>query len=181
MPSGVVHGRVAALYKSSDSASTNLGSEWGYTQSYTVNLERELDEITKINQNSKEYLEGLITGTLDASGFFRSGDSIGIHTAVKHFTKFNDSNDSSDTGDTGFAAAEDGDMYLHAILKPIDTGSTGDEAKGAKLVMKLLPSNMSFEVSGDGVETWSYNGQVNGDILYAESTATERGFPTKAV
>lgn len=181
MASGVIHGRQAALYRSSDSASTNLGSEWGYTQGYTVNLERELDEITKINQNSKEYIEGLVSGTVDATGFFRAGDSIGIHTAVKHFTKFNDTNDSADTGDTGFSAIDDGDMYLHMILKPIDTGGTSDDIHGAKLVAKLLPSNMSFEVSGDGVETWSYSGQINGDILYAESTATERGFPKKAV
>lgn len=176
MAGNVIHGRQGVLYLSTDSGSTSYGTEVGYTQSWSLSMSRDLAEVTKLNQNSMEYVEGLVSGTVSAQGSLQTGNSQ-YKTLVGRFARILDSDD---TGDTDAAAITDGTMYLHLISKPIDTGADSDEIKGQKFIAPILSNGLSVEVSGGGLETWSYDGTINGDLYFRESTDSDDGFPKKA-
>ena len=176
MASNLIHGREGALYLSTVSGSTSYGTEIGYTNSWSISMSRDISEVTPLNQNSKEYVEGLVSGTVSAEGSIRILDT----TLEKIFNRFSKILDTGDSGDTDAAEIADGTMYLHLILKPIDTGGTSDDIKGAKFVAPLLSNGFSVEASGGDIESWSYDGTINGDLLYSVSTDTGRGFPKKS-
>lgn len=177
MAGDVIHGRQGVLYLSTSSGSTSYGTEVGYTQSWSLSMSRDLAEVTKLNQNSKEYKEGLVSGTVTAQGSLQTGNAQ-YKKIVSRFAKVLDSADTA--GDSQADAIADGTMYLHLVTKPIDTGATGDEIKGQKFIAPILSNGLSADVNAGGLETWSYDGTINGDLLYRESTSSEDGFPKKA-
>jgi hypothetical protein len=90
-------------------------------------------------------------------------------------------NDTGDTAsDTEADAVQDGDLYLHLIAKPIDTGASSDDVRGQKLIVPVLASGFSIEASGGDIVSWSYDGTQDGDVLYVESTSTAKGIPKKS-
>lgn len=175
MASGVIHGREGILYLSTSTGSTSYGDELGYVDEFSVEMERDLSEVTKINTESREYIEGLIGGSLSASGHLRIGDSI-LHKLMNRFAEL----EIDDTDTTSRQTIKSGNLYFHGILRDIDTAKTSDAARGAKVVATLLSGNFSYTVGSGDVEGWSYGGNVNGDLLYVESTSTGRGIPKKA-
>ncbi len=62
-------------------------------------------------------------------------------------------------------------------MKPIDSASTGDDITGAKYVITVLSNGFSVNMDAGSPVGWTYNGTQNGDILYIESTSTDRGIP----
>jgi hypothetical protein len=174
MASNVIHGRNGILYLSTSTGSTDYGAELGYVDEFSIEMERDLAEVTKINQESAEYVEGLISGSLSASGHYRVGDTV----AHKMFNRFMKTEIDS-TGGTQ-TPIKSGSLYFHGIFRDIDTAKTSDASRGAKVVAELLNGNFSFTVGSGDVEGWSYGGNVNGDLLYVESTSTDRGIPKKA-
>jgi len=171
MASGVIHGRLGALYLSTAAGSTSYGTLLGYTDNWSITPSKDLVEITKLDQNSKEYLEGLIGGSVSVGGSFRVADTI-LHKVINRFAVLEI--DTSSGGRDDFA---DGTMYLHCIVKSIDTAKSSDNAKGAKFVVPVLLSGMSMDASAGDVEKWSADGSVDGDLLYVESSSTARGIP----
>jgi hypothetical protein len=172
------HGREGVLLLSTDSGSTKSGTEVAYSEAWSWTPSKEQTEISKLNATSKEYLEGLVSGTLTASGSIVSG-SAQQRIIFSRFAKV----ETSDTGgaDTLAAGITDGNMWFHGIIKPIDTGGTSDDIIGQKIVVPILASGLSIDVSAGDVAKWSYDGQQNGDALYTESTSTAAGIPKKAV
>ena len=172
MASNLIHGREGALYLSTASGSTAIGTELGYTNSWSVSMTRDLSEVTPLNNNSKEYVEGLVSGTVSAEGSIRVSDAT-LRKIYSRFAKtLTSTMSTSPMADSQAAAIVDGNMYLHMIVKPIDTGTTSDDRKGAKFVAPILSNGFSAEASGADIESWSYEGTINGDLLYIESTST---------
>jgi hypothetical protein len=171
MPSNVIHGREGVLLFSTSSGSTDsMGTELGYTESWSVSMTRDLAEVTKINTNSKEYVEGLVGGTISASGSFRTNDTGGLYSLIGRFAKIRTS---GDTGDSDAAAIQDGDIYARLVVKPIDTAASSDEVAGGAFTVKLLSNGFGVDVSGGDLSGWTYEGTMNGDLLYFESQDTD--------
>jgi len=170
MPSNVIHGREGVLLFSTSSGSTDsVGVELGYTESWSLSQDRDLAEVSKINTNSKEYVEGLVGGTVSMAGSFRSNDTGGLHKLIGRFAKIRTSDD---TGDSDAAAIQDGDLYARLVVKPIDTGASSDDVAGAAFTMAILSNGFSVDVSAGDFSGWSYEGTINGDVLYFESQDT---------
>lgn len=167
MASNIIHGREGALYLSSTGADT-LGNEIGYTNSWNVSMTRDLAEVTPLNNNSYEYVEGLISGTVSAEGSFRVGDTEGLELIINRFAEMTDSS-------TDVTAIQDGDLYLHLIVKPIDTAGDTDNAKGAKFVAPILSNGFTADAAGTDIISWSYEGTINGDLTYYRSSDTAAG------
>jgi hypothetical protein len=179
MPSNVIHGREGVLLFSTSSESTDdFGTELGYTESWSLSQDRDLAEVSKINTNSKEYVEGLVGGTVSMSGSFRTNDTDGLHKIIGRFSKIRTT---SDTGDSDAAAITDGDLYARLVVRPIDTeaGSTSPNRAGGAFTMAVLSNGFSVDVSAGDLSGWSYEGTVNGDVLYFESQDT-KVLPKKA-
>jgi hypothetical protein len=168
-----IHGREGILYLSTSTGTTALSAEVGAVDAWSVSMTRDINELTHINQDAKSYIEGLIGGSLTANGSLRPGDTV-IHKLYNRFFV-----NEVDTDSGGWETQQSGNLYFHLILKPVDTAaaSTADY-KGAKLVAAGLSGGLSFDVSGGDVESWSYDGTVNGDVYYVESTDTGRGIPS---
>ena len=177
MAGSPTHGREGILYAGDDANSTGLGTEIGWTNDWSWSPSKDQTEITALNQNSKYYVEGLVGGSVSASGSLISG-SVQQRTLISRFAKV--LNDTGDTAsDTEADAITDGDLNLHLVAKPIDTGGTSDDIRGQKLIVPILASGMSIEASGGDIVSWSYDGTQNGDVLYIESTSTSHGIPKK--
>lgn len=172
------HGREGVLYLSTSTGSTAFGIEVGYSNEWTWTPTKENVEINRLNQNSKEFLEGLVSGTASASGSVIPGNAQ-LRTMISRFAKV--SVDDTGGADSLADAITDGTFYFHGIVKPIDTGKTSDDINGMKFVIPILASGMSFPVSGADVVGWSFDGVQNGDVLYVESTSTKSGIPLKTV
>jgi hypothetical protein len=182
MSGNVLHGREGILYLSTSTGYSTPGTEVGYVNEFTVNTERDMTEISKINASAKEYVEGLVSGTLSASGSLRLGDSGGVGVLMKRFYKTlytTDSTASTDLDGDANSIAE-GNLYFHGILSAIDTAATSDNVKGSKVFAAMLSNGFDLEVSGGDLEGWTYNGTLNGDVYYIESTDTAHGIPKKA-
>jgi len=172
------HGREGVLYLSTSTGSTAYGTEVGYSNDWSWSPSKDQAEISRLNQNSKEFIEGMVSGSLSASGSLIPG-SAQIRNIISRFAKVS-------TGDTGGAdtlasAITDGSFYFHGVMKPIDTGGTSDDRRGMKMVIPILSAGMSINVSGGDIVGWSYDGTQNGDAVYVESTSTAAGLPKKAV
>ena len=172
------HGREGVLNLSTSSGSTAYGTEVGYSNSFTWTPSKEQSEIKRLNQNSVEYVEGLVSGSMSMDGSLIPGNAQ-VRTLINRFARvLNDTGDTA-SGDTAYAAITDGTMYFHGILKPIDTRGTSDDIRGMKIVVPILASGLSLGASGGDIESWSYDGTQNGDVLYVESTSTAQGIPKK--
>ena len=172
------HGREGVLYLSTSTGSTAYGTEVGYSNEWSWSPSKDQSEINRLNQNSKEFVEGLVSGSLSASGSLIPGNTQ-VRNMIGRFAKVS----MNDTGgaDTLASAITDGSFYFHGVMKPIDTGKTSDEAHGMKMVIPILASGMSINVSGGDIVGWTYDGTQNGDAVYIESTSTAAGLPKKAV
>lgn len=171
MASSVTHGRQSIAYLSTSSGSTSVGNEIGYVEDITIDVSREVNEIPKINANSMEYIEGLISGSVSANGHFRTGDTY-LHKLINRFALLE-----IDTDTDGREDILDGNLFIHDIVRPIDTGKTSDDIKGAKFVIPVLSNGFSVNMNAGSPVGWTYNGTQNGDLLYVESTSTARGIP----
>ena len=172
------HGREGVLYHSTSSGSTEFGTEVGYSNEWSWTPAKDQVEINRLNQNSKEFLEGLVGGAFTASGSVVTGNAP-LRKMINRFAKVS----TQDTGgaDTTATAITDGTFWFHGIMKPIDTAATSDNIIGQKLVIPILAGGMGFNVSGGDVVGWSFDGVQNGDVLYVESTDSGAGIPLKAV
>jgi hypothetical protein len=179
MAGNPTHGREGVLYLSTTSGSTELGTEIGWTNSWSWTPSKDQTEINALNQTSKYYVEGLIAGAVSAEGSLVSGSEQQRLLIGKFARVINDTGDSPT--DTEALAPTDGNLYLHLVAKPIDTAGSSDDAKGQKIVVPVLASGFSVEASGGDIVGWSYDGTQNGDATYIESTSTAYGIPTKAV
>lgn len=172
MASNALAGREAVLYFSTSTGSTNEGDELAYASAWSVDQSRNLIEVTKINSNSVEYVEGLISGTVSVSGIARIGDTIS-HKLFNRFMKL----ELDDTSDTSRDAIADGNLYFHGIVRAIDTDKTSDDMRGAKVYGPALSNSFTYDVTADGLITWDWGGTFNGDAIYVESSSTGRGIP----
>ena len=181
MPSNPIHGREGVLLLSTAVGSTQMGTELSWTNSWSWTPSKDQTEISPLNSQSKYYVEGLVSGAVSAEGSFVARSSM-HHVLISRFARNMICDTTAPTiGSSEAAALTDGNMYLHLIAKPIDTGGSSDEVAGAKFVIPILASGFSAEASGGDIVSWSYDGQQNGDAYYVESTDTAMGLPLKAV
>jgi hypothetical protein len=179
MAGSPTHGREGVLYLSTSTGSTAFGTEIGYSESWSWTPSKEQSEINRLNSSSKEFIEGLVSGTLSAGGSLISGSNQ-QRLLIGRFAKV--LNDTGDTAsDTAAVCITDGTMYFHAIAKPIDTQGTSDDKRGQKFVIPILASGLGIDVNATDIVKWTYDGTQNGDVLYVESTSTAQGIPKKQV
>ena len=166
-----VHGREGVLYLSTSTGSTANGTEVAWTNDWTWSPSKDQTEITPLNNSSKYYVEGLVGGSVSASGSLITGSAI-QRKIINRFAKVD--------ATTGAALnITDGNFYLHLISKPIDTGASSDAIKGQKFIVPVLASGFSVSASGGDIVGWSYDGTQNGDVLFVESSSTAKGLPKK--
>ena len=167
MAGNIIHGREGALYiTTSTGGATEKGKEIGYTNSWSVNMSRDLSEVSPLNVNSKEYVEGLVSGSISAEGSFRVKDTDGLDKIINRFASIKDSS-------TTVIAIKDGNIYMHLIVKPIDTAADTDNIKGAKFVAPILSNGFTVNVSGADISGWTYEGTINGDLNYYRSSDSD--------
>lgn len=172
------HGREGVLYLSTSTGSTSFGTEVGYSNEWAWSPTKDNAEITRLNQNSKEFVEGLVSGSLTATGSLIPGNAQ-VRAMIGRFAKV--SMDDTGGADTLADAITDGNFYFHGVMKPIDTQASSDNINGMKMVIPILAAGMSMNVSGADIVGWSYDGTQNGDAVYIESTSTAAGLPKKTV
>ena len=169
------HGREGVLRLSTATGSTVIGTEVAYSNNWTWSPSKDLVEISRLNQNSKEFLEGMVSGTFSAEGSVMPMNSQ-MKLLFGRFAKIS----TADTGggDSSAASIVDGTMWFHGVLKPIDSNKSSDDIAGMKIMVPILASGLTFGASGSEVETWSFEGTQNGDVMFQESTSTASGIPT---
>jgi hypothetical protein len=172
------HGREGVLYLSTSTGSTAFGTEVAYSNEWSWTPSKDNAEITRLNQNSKEFVEGLVSGSLSASGSVIPGNAQ-VRKIISRFAKV--SVDDTGGADTLADAITDGNLYFHGVMKPIDTQASSDNINGMKMVIPILASGLSLGASGADIVGWTYDGTQNGDAVYIESTSTAAGLPKKTV
>lgn len=172
------HGREGVLYLSTSTGSTSFGTEVGYSNEWSWSPSKDLAEISRLNQNSKEFIEGMVSGSLSATGSLIPGNAQ-VRNLIGRFAKV--STDDTGGGDSLATAITDGTFYFHGVMKPIDTAGTSDDISGMKMVIPILSAGLSITTPGSDIVGWSYDGTQNGDALYVESTSTAAGLPKKTV
>jgi len=172
MAGSPTHGREGVMYLSTSTGSTAMGTEVAWTNDWTWTPSKDQVEITPLNNNSKYYVEGLVSGTVSASGSLIPGSTV-QGKMINRFARFDDGST------TAISEITDGNFYLHLVAKPIDTAATSDDVKGQKFIVPILASGMSITASGSDIVGWSYDGTQNGDVLYIQSTDTGDGIPKK--
>ena len=173
------HGREGVLYLSTSTGATAYGTEVGYSDDWTWTPSKDQVEINRLNHKSKEFLEGLVSGSASASGSVIPGNAQ-VRTMINRFARVLSDTGDTASADTAYTAITEGTFYFHGILKPIDTGRTDDDIRGMKIVVPLLSAGMSFGAAGGDIEKWSYEGTQNGDATYVESTSTAYGIPKRS-
>ena len=139
MAGSPTHGREGVLYLSTSANSTGLGTEVGWTNDWTWTPSKDQTEISPLNATSKYYVEGLVSGTVSASGSLISGSAM-QRTLIGGVAQVLYDSVGSTAIDTTPAAITDGTLYLHLIAKPIDTGGTSADILGQKFVIPVLAS-----------------------------------------
>jgi len=172
------HGREGVLYLSSSTGSTAFGTEVGYSNEWAWSPAKDQAEISRLNQNSKEFIEGMVSGSLSASGSLIPGNAQ-VRSLISRFAKV--SMDDTGGADTVADAITDGTFYFHGVMKPIDKEASSDNVNGMKMVIPILSAGLSINVSAGDIVGWSYDGTQNGDAVYVESTSTTAGLPKKSV
>jgi hypothetical protein len=135
----------------------------GYVDSYSIKPTKDVQEISKINASSKEYISGLIGATCSASGTLAFGDAQ-QQVLFNQFFKLD--NDGSVTG------ISTKNLLLELVLKQGDPAGTGDDKKTWKITFTAISSGLSVDVSSGAPHKWSWDGQVTGDITLVTETET---------
>ena len=181
MAGSPTHGREGVLSLSTTAGSTGSGTEIGWINDWTWTPSKENTEISKLNATSKYFLEGLVSGTVSASGSFVSAEASQRVLAGRYakvmYDSYGTTGDATKTTDA--AAITDGKLYMHLVAKPIDTGASSGNVNGQKFVVPILASGFSIGAAGADVVGFSFDGQQDGDAYYVESTSTGSGIPLK--
>lgn len=144
--------------------STGVYTEVAYCDTFEFTSDKDEIEINKLNSTSKEFLAGLGSGSLSATGTV-IWDST---TQQKLFNQF-------------FIIDTDGvlspivttNYEFEGILKQGDaTSAVADEQKTVGISCALAPQNISISEDATSTPTWSYGGRVSGDATYFIRTET---------
>jgi hypothetical protein len=127
----------------------------GYVDSWSVSPSKDVQEVTYLGADSKEYVEGLISGTVSASGMWTLSSTHNQRPLLNQFMKV-----SSSTGST--TAISDSNIKFEGYL----TYSTASGEEKQYVEADLISSGFSLEVSADSFHSFSYEGTVNGDMTY---------------
>jgi hypothetical protein len=135
----------------------------GYVDSYSIKPSKDVQEISKINADSKEFISGLIGATCSAAGTFSEGDAQ-QELLFNQFFKLD-----KDGTPTPISSAN---LELTLRLKTGDPAGTGDEKKTIDIEFEAISSGLGVDVSSGAPHKWSWDGQVTGDITLKITTET---------
>ena len=142
------------------SETTGTPAVVGYVDSWSVSPSKDVQEVTYLGADSKEYVEGLISATVSASGKLTL-DTTGNNqdVLINQFMKIVDSG-------TTTAISDKGIKFQGYVYKTTDgRGNHYVEAD-------LISSGFNIEVSADSFHSFSYDGTVNGDMAYTITSTT---------
>jgi hypothetical protein len=156
MASDAIKGTDGRLYLSTTTGSPSL---IGLVDSWSISPSKDVQEVTYLGADSKEYVEGLISATVSASGMLTLSSSHGVRdTIINQFMKVS-------TASASTTAINDNGIKFQGYVYKTTSGS-GDHYVEAD----LISSGMSIEVSADNFHSFSYEGTVNGDMTYVVTT-----------
>lgn len=134
------------------------GSEIGYCDSWSVSTDKEEIEVTKLNATAKEYLSGLTSHSLSASGSIT--DDTSLKTLINQFMKVD--NDSAGASVSSVAAAT---LNFKLYVNLADSGS-----KSYYVDCSAISSGLELSTDPGSLGKWSFNGRISGDPTFTEET-----------
>jgi len=165
MASGPLRG-IDGVFKVKMTSST-VFAEITYADSFSISASVDVAEISKLNATSKEFMRGLSAATLSASGTV-IWDSTEQRKLINQFMIL------SATGSTTAISTANLDFF-GMLQQGTTVGTTvGSEGlrKDVSIQCEVIPTGFSIEEQASGSPTWSYDGQINGDVRYVIKSCT---------
>jgi hypothetical protein len=142
--------------------------EIAYTDSFSINASVDVSEISKLNATAKEFIRGLGSATLSASGTL-IWDSSEQKDLINQFMIL------STTGTT--TSVSTANLYFVGLLQQGTTVGTtaggGGLRNDVSIQCTVIPTGFSIEESAAGSPTWSYDGQITGNVRYVIKSCTD--------
>jgi hypothetical protein len=142
-------------------------NEIAYTDSFSISASVDVSEISKLNSQSKEFQRGLSAATLSASGTL-IWDSSEQRKLVNQFMVV------STTSSTSSISTDNLD-FCGTLQQGTTVGTTaggGGLRNDISIQCEILPTGFSVEEQASGSPTWSYDGQINGDVKFVIRSCT---------
>lgn len=134
------------------------GSEVGYVDSFSVSVDKEEIEITKLNATAKEYLSGLTGSTISASGHIT--DESDLYTLINQYMQID--NDSAGASVSAVASATLGfSLYIY---------KAGSGESSYFIACSAVSTGLEMSTDPGDTGKWSYNGRITGDPIWTVET-----------
>jgi hypothetical protein len=142
-------------------------AEVAYADSFTLSGSVDVAEISKLNATAKEFVRGLGAATLSASGTI-IWDSSEQRKLINQFMII------STTSSTTSVSVKNLD-FSGVLQQGTTVGTTvggGGLRNDVSIQCEVIPTGFSIEEQAAGSPTWSYDGQVNGNVKYVIRSCT---------
>ena len=148
-------------------------AEVAYTDAFSISASVDVSEISKLNATSKEFMRGLSAATLSASGTL-IWDSSEQRDLMNQFMKISVGATTSVAGSTTAISTANLDFY--GVLQQGTTVGTVAAGGGLRndigIQAEVIPTGFSIEEQASGSPTWSYDGQITGDVIFVVKSCT---------
>ena len=157
---------IDGVFKVKDSTGATL-NEIAYADSFSISGSVDVAEISKLNATAKEFVRGLGSATLSASGTI-------IWDSSEQRKLINQVMIISTTSSTTAVSVKNLD-FSGMLQQGTTVGSTagsGGLRNDVSIQCDVIPTGFSIEEQASGSPTWSYDGQINGDPVYVVRSCT---------
>lgn len=138
-----------------------------YTDAFSISASVDVGEISKLNAQSKEFIRGLSAATLSASGTL-IWDSSEQRDLINQFMVI------STTSSTTSISTKNLDFY-GVVQQGTTVGTTvgsGGLRNDVGVQCEVIPTGFSLEEQASGSPTWSYDGQITGNVIFVVKSCT---------
>ena len=149
------------------STTAKVFKEVVYADAFSLNASVDVAEISKLNATAKEFIRGLGAATLSASGTL-IWDSSEQRDLINQFMIISTSGTTS--------SVSTANLYFAGLLQQGTTVGTTAGAGGTRndvsIQCTVIPTGFAIEEQASGSPTWSYDGQVTGNVRYVVKSCT---------
>ena len=129
-------------------------SEVGYCDSWSVSTDKEEVEVTKLNATAKEYLSGLTSHSLSASGHIT--DDSALSTLINQYMEVD--NDSAGASVSSVAAST---LVFKLYANKASAGSSS-----YYIAASAVASGLELSTDPGSTGKWSFNCRITGDPIW---------------
>jgi hypothetical protein len=145
-----------------------LYDEIAYADSFSINAAVDVSEISKLNATAKEFIRGLGSATLSASGTL-IWDSSEQKKLINQFMILSTSSSTTTVATSNL-------VFMGLLQQGTTVGTTagaGGLRSDVSIQCQVIPTGFSIEEAASGSPTWSYDGQVTGNVRYVVKSCTD--------